>query len=151
MVSTRALALALASICLAPPVLSEAQGVADVMGGIRDGGGWVEIPIEGGEGALSTMTMPSAGLRLAGCMTVWPGHSGEFEIRAHERILDHVLEFTAEPGVGVPFSHTFGMRAQIDFDFRWSEPRDTTLLLWIGLEFGERTTEQSCEPKYAGS
>jgi len=143
--------LVVAAIWLALPLASHAQGVADAMAGIRNGGGWVEVPIEAGEGTMSTMTMPSMGMQLAGCMTVWSGHSGEFEIRAHEQVLDHVLEFTAEPGVGVPFSHTFRMRAQIDFNFQWSEPRDTTLLLWIGVDLSGGGGEEACEPQYAGS
>lgn len=142
--------LLLAAIWLALPLAAEAQAMADAMAGIRNGGGWVEIPIEAGEGTMSTMALPTLGMRLAGCMTVWPGHSGDFEIRAHERILDHVLEFTGKPGVGVPFAHTFGMRAQIDFDFHWSEPRDTTLLLWIGVDLSGGDGEEACEPKYAG-
>jgi hypothetical protein len=146
---TRSLMIAATWLALLP-LASEAQGAADAMAGIRNGGGWVEIALEDGQGSMSTLTMPSLGMNLSGCMTVWPGHSGEFEVRAHERILDQVLEFTAEPGVGVPFSHTFGMRAQIDFDFHWSEPRDTTLMLWIGVDLGAGGSDESCEPKYEG-
>ena len=67
----------------------------------------------------------------------------------HETVTDSVLVITAEPGEGVPFSHTFGLRAQVDFDVRWSEPRDTTLLLWVGLAVG-RTIEEACQPVFGG-
>lgn len=141
---TAALALAGAS---AAPV--EAQEAADVLTGLRSGGGWVAVPIEGGVGSASTATLPALGMTLIGCANVWEGHTGEFEIQAHETVMDTTLVFNAQPGVGIPFSHTFGMQAQIDVSFRWSEPRDTTLLMWVGLAVG-RSQEEACQPVYGG-
>lgn len=126
----------------------DAQATADVLAGIRNGGGWASIPITRGRGSVRTATMPAMGMTVAGCMTVWGGHSGDFEIRAHDNVSDSTLVVTAHPGVGVPFSHTFGMQAQVDFDVRWTEPRDTTLLLWVGLAIG-RTRQEACQPVYA--
>lgn len=142
----RSLSVLLTAVSLSLPTTVGAQSVTDLMAGIRDGGGWASIPIERGRGRISTMTFPTAGLTLAGCVTVWSGHSGEWEIRARDRVLDEDLTISARPGVGIPFSHTFGMQAQIDFDFRWSEPRDTTLLLWIGLGLGGDESEEACGP-----
>lgn len=136
--------------CLATTVRAEGQVVSEVMSGIQNGGGWVEVPIQNGLGSMSTMTLPTIGLTLAGCITVWPGHSGSWVLGAHDRVSDATLELTAEPGVGELFSHTFGLQAQIDFDFRWSEARDTTLLMWVGLNRGGEGEDQSCEPRYAG-
>ena len=143
----------IASLCVAAPAAllgaQDTADVADVMEGLRNGGGWVSIPIQGGVGSARTPMLPSVGITLVGCVNVWEGHSGQWEMRAHDTVTDSVLVITAEPGVGVPFSHTFGLRAQVDFDVRWSEPRDTTLLLWIGLTIG-RTIEEACRPVFGG-
>ena len=122
----------------------QAQGMSEMMGSIRQGGGWVNVPIVAGEGSFRTPTLPSIGMHLAGCVYVWPGHSGEFEIEARENVVGETLTMEAEPGVGVLFAHTFGMRAQVDFD--WSEPRDTTLYLWVGVDLEGEGAESVCEP-----
>lgn len=129
------------------PTSSSAQGIAGVMSAIQDGGGWVGIPIERGEGSFSTVRLPTARLALRGCVNVWYGHSGSWTIEAHERVAGESLTIAVEPGVAVPFSHDFGMQAQIDFAFRWSEPRDTTLLLWVGVDAdGEGGKPPVCQP-----
>ena len=134
---------------VSPLSVAAQEGPTDILEGLRNGGGWVEVPIEGGVGSISTMTMPTIGMTLAGCLNVWSGHSGEFEITARDNVTDSVLTATARPGVGVPFSHTFGMQAQVDFDLRWSEPRDTTLIMWVGIAIG-RTAEEACTPVFGG-
>jgi hypothetical protein len=141
------LAFALALVITAPALSAQESG--DMLAGLRNGGGWVSIPIVGGQGSMSTAQLPTMGMTLAGCMTVWPGHSGDFEILARETMVDTTLVVHARPGVGVPFRHTFGVKAQLDFSFRWSEARDTTLMLWLGLAVG-RTQHEACEPVYAG-
>ena len=130
------------------PAAGKAQTVSEVMAGLRNGGGWVAIPIAAGEGTIRSMTIPTGGLNLSGCINVWPGHSGEWQIRAHDRVGDKTTELNATPGVGVPFSHGFGLTAQVDFDFHWSEARDTTLMMWVGLGIGGESSEEPCEPKY---
>jgi hypothetical protein len=132
---------------LALPVRGEAQGVGSVMSGMRNGGGWLTIPIVAGKGSFSTTRLPTAGLTLKGCVNVWPGHSGTWDIDARENVTQGHLHVSATPGIGQRFSHEFGMQAQIDFDFRWSEPRDTTLMLWVGVDMGSDTID-ACEPKY---
>jgi hypothetical protein len=147
--SMRKIVLLLASL-LTLPASASAQdfGALDILSGIRSGGGWVRIPIEGGEGTFSTVTVPTAALSLAGCVNVWYGHSGSWEIEARESVLGSVLRISAEPGIGVPFEHDFGMQAQVDIDFRWSVPRDTTLMLWVGLDLAGEGGEQACDPDY---
>lgn len=135
-------------LLIVPAALS-AQQPGEVLAGLRNGGGWVTVPIRAGVGSVSTATMPTVGMTIAGCINVWGGHSGEWEIRARDVVTDSTLVVRAVPGVGVPFSHTFGMKAQVDFAFRWSEPRDTTLMMWIGVAAG-RTTEEACQPVYGG-
>jgi hypothetical protein len=154
--SRRTLRTALLALPLlaAVPVSGAAQtngsgaGVGQILMGMRNGGGWVGIPIEDGKGTFSTVTLPTAAMSVAGCVNVWWGHSGTFEIQAHERVLGSNLRIEAEPGIGVPFEHDFGMTAQVDFEFTWSEPRDTTLMLWVGLDPTLDSPEQACEPEH---
>lgn len=122
------------------------QALDALMTSIRNGGGWVSVPIEGGRASVSTTTLPTLGMTLSGCVRVWDGQSGSWEIRAHDTIGDGRLEVRSEPGRGVPFSYTFGVRSQFDFEIVWSEPRDTTLFLWVGLDGGE-TDQDACTPR----
>lgn len=138
--------LTLALLLLALPASARAQPLDNVMTAIRNGGGWVSIPIVQGVGTTSTVTLPTMGFTLTGCVRVWDGHSGRWEIRAHETVADTTLVARSEPGQGVPFSHTFGLRSQIDVDIRWSEPRDTTLFLWVGLK-AQDDERDACVPK----
>lgn len=135
-------------LLLIGPAPAHGQGVADLLSSVRGGGGWVNIPIEKGRGNFNSARLPVAALSLVGCVNVWHGHSGTWQIEARERVLGSVLRMTAEPGVGVPFEHDFGMQAQLDVDFRWSEPRDTTLILWVGLDLARNGTTDPCEPRY---
>lgn len=143
---TRLSTFVLTAIVLATPCRAEAQGIREIMSGMRDGGGWVGIPIVKGHGSFSTVTLPTAAMSLSGCVNVWYGHSGTFSIDAHERVLGSNLHIDAEPGVGVPFSHDFGMTAKLDFDFMWSEPRDTTLMIWVGIDGMGEGQQDSCTP-----
>ena len=141
-----ALLVGFAAFALAPDRV-QAQAVSTILSGIREGGGWVGIPIEGGEGSYSTVRLPSARMTLDGCVHVWYGHSGQWTIEARDVLTDSTLVLRAEPGIAVPFSHTFGMQTKLDFDFRWSEPRDTTLMLWIGVDMdGEGGDPPVCNP-----
>ncbi len=132
------------------PAVLEGQDVTEMMGSIRRGGGWVNVPIVAGQGSFRTPTLPSIGMSIQGCLNVWPGHSGAWEIEARENVVGHTVSMSAEPGIGVPFAHTFGMRAQVDFDFKWSEPRDTTLYLWVGVDMKGAGAESVCEPPLEG-
>jgi hypothetical protein len=124
-----------------------AQGVQEMLAGIRNGGGWVSVPIVGGTGTASTVTLPTMGLNLTGCVNVWGGHTGEWKIRAQDTIGEESLLLTSVPGQGVKFAHEFGLRSQLEFEFQWSEPRDTTLYLWVGLEREEDGPDEACTPK----
>ncbi len=143
----RDLFILLTAILLIAPDSTEAQGLTDVTTSIRDGGGWVAMAIEGGEGSYSSVRLPTLNLKLNGCVTVWDKLSGSWEIEATETVTGTKLLLSAEPGVGVPFSHQFGVQAQVDVSFRWSEPGDTTLLLWVGLTFDADGVDEVCEPR----
>lgn len=138
--------LFLVLLTTALPRTARAQPLDDAMAAIRNGGGWVSVPIVGGRGAARTLPLPTMGITLTGCVRVWDGHSGSWEIRARETVADTTLVVRSAPGEGVPFSHTFGLRSQIDVDVEWSEPRDTTLFLWVGLK-GQDDERDACVPK----
>ena len=132
------------------PAPGSAQSITEFIAGLREGGGWIQIPIENRHGTFSTFTLPTAAMSVSGCVNVWYVHSGTWEIEARESVLGSVLRIEAEPGRGVPFEHDFGMTAQVDFDFRWSEPRDTTLFLWVGLDRTGAGAESVCDPPVGG-
>lgn len=139
--------LCLSLLTALAPAGAQGQSLDAVMAAIRNGGGWVAVPIEAGVGKASTLAIPTMGLTLTGCVRVWDGHSGHWEIRARETIAEQSLSMRSVPGQGVPFQHTFGLRSQIEVDFRWSEARDTTLFLWVGVK-GQNDTRDACVPKY---
>lgn len=149
--SFAAVATALALLAVTAPRAS-AQTFADLVATLRAGGGWVSIPIEDGEGQLVTRAVPTGGMTLAGCVQVWSGHSGRWELDATDLRAERTLEMRARAGQSVPFSHKTGPMAQLDLKVRWSEPRDTTLMVWVGLEgMGSREPERdACEPVYGG-
>lgn len=130
----------------AHPDALHAQALDGVLTAIRNGGGWVSVDIKGGRGSTTTLPLPTMGMALNGCVRVYDGNSGRWRITAHETIADATLEVNAVPGQGVPFSHQFGLRSQIDVEFVWSEPRDTTLFLWVGLGDAESDPDV-CIPK----
>ena len=143
-----AILLALVALALAAaPATARAQTVQEVLQTIRNGGGWVTVPIQGGHGTASTVLLPTMGMTLTGCVNVWEGHSGEWLIRAHDTIAEDSLALNSRPGRGVRFAHEFGIRSKLEFDFEWSESRDTTLYLWVGLDRADDGPEEACTPK----
>lgn len=136
--------LLVATACAFPRPAS-AQSFSELLNVIRRGGGWVAVPVESGRGTLQSASVPTGGLRLEGCARVWSGHSGSWRIRAEDVVSDEVLEATLVPGETVTFDHESSSRARVRLDVTWSEPRDTTFLLWVGL--GARSPERDpCTP-----
>ena len=107
------------------------------------------IPVEDGRGSLQTSVLPTVGMRIAGCVQVWTGNSGTWEIRARDTQGDGMIELIGEGGDSQRFEYTTGLTAQLDVDVQWSEPRDTTLLVWVGLEGAARRGSAACEPRYS--
>lgn len=138
----------LMALAMGPLLPGAVQAQGDLLQSIRQGGGWVEIPISGGSGKLQTEAVPTLGLTITGCMTVWPGHSGVWSLEARDRVNGGRLDVTASPGEGVPFSYRTGLRSLLDVQVQWSEARDTTLILWVGLEGTTRTPRDACAPVY---
>lgn len=142
-------AIALAVLALLLPTTAHAQSPVQLLRSIAQGGGWIRIDVEEGVGTIQTDTVPTLGLKVEGCLTVWPGHSGAFTVAARDPLNDQSLDATARPGEGVPFSYQAGPRSALDVKVEWTEPRDTTLLVWVGVK--TRNPERdACEPRYSG-
>lgn len=139
-------ALSLATL-LALPAPAAAQGPMELLRTIRQGGGWISLPVTEGVIDVATDTVPTLGIALEGCVTVWPGHSGTWTLEADDPLNDQRLEAVARPGEGVPFSYRTGPRSVLDVRVRWSEPRDTVLHLWVGVEV-PAIDRDACEPRY---
>ena len=120
-------------LLVSAPLPARAQSLLDLLRSIRQGGGWVSIPIEAGRGSWSSEVIPTMELTLAGCMQVYAGHSGRWDIVARDSLGHGRMEADVIGGERVPFRYETGQRAQLTLEARWSEPRDTTLLLWVGL------------------
>ena len=131
----------------AAPAAARGQSILDLLQSIRDGGGWVYIDVEGGRGTWVSSALPTMELTLTGCMQVYAGHSGRWDIRARDALGDGTLEANVAGGERVPFRYRTGRRAQLAVDARWSEARDTTLVVWVGLET-PGSQRDVCEPIY---
>lgn len=131
------------------PSSIEGQSVGPLLEAIRQGGSWVNIPIEDGRGSVETGQVPTFGLELAGCARVWSGHSGTWTVEAVDLVADRTMTAVLDPDEAVRFRHRSGSRARLTVDVRWSEPRDTTLFLWVGLGGEDRRTGDACEPPAA--
>jgi len=129
------------------PRPANGQSIVELLQSVRQGGGWVRIPVEGGKGTLLTSAVPTLGLTLVGCMQVYPGHSGRWDITARDPYGDGLLEANVPGGEPVTFRYQTGQRAQLSVEVRWSEPGDTTLLIWVGLETPGQDRD-SCAPVY---
>ena len=141
------LVVSLAAIIVMATGSAKAQSLTDITSSIRGGGGWVAIAIENGEGSYSSVRLPTLNLKLNGCVTVWDKLSGTWEIEATETVTNTRLLLSADPGIGVPFSHQFGIQGQVDVSIRWSEPSNTILLLWVGLTMEADNVSKACEPQ----
>jgi len=80
-------------------------------------------------------------------MQVWGGHSGSWDIRAQDVMGPGKFDVSILPGEPTPFAYQAGPQSRLQVDVRWSEPRDTTLLLWVGLET-PMLHRNPCEPVY---
>ena len=143
----RPLSLAVALLALLVPAPAGSQTLLDLLGSIRQGGGWIDVPIQAGKGSLLTPVIPTGGLDVNGCFRVWGGHSGRWDLDVRDTQGEARLQRSALPDQPVPFRHATGPLAQLNLQVRWSEPRDTTLMLWVGLRT-PNLTRDPCEPIY---
>jgi hypothetical protein len=141
------LSVAVALLALLVPAQARSQTLLDLLASIRQGGGWIDVPVQGGKGSLLTPVIPTGGLDVNGCFRVWGGHSGLWDFDVRDTQGDARLQRSALPDQAVPFRHATGPLAQLNVQVRWSEPRDTTLLLWVGLRT-PNLTRDPCQPIY---
>jgi hypothetical protein len=144
-----AFAFLLVPLLLFVPAAARGQSLLDLLAGIRQGGGWLDIAIERGRGSLVSATLPTAGLDVSGCLRVWGGHSGTWDIRVRDLQGTGRLETVALPDQPVRFAYATGALAQLDLKVQWSEPRDTTLVVWVGVgRGGGAGARDPCQPVY---
>ena len=111
-----------------------AQGqIANLFRVVGDGGSWIKLEVEKGRMTRKTSVLPLAGMKVNGCFRIWDRHSGAWTVRAEDALGDAKLDVTAKPGEPVRFEYQAGLTARFDFEIEWSEPRDTTLFIWVGL------------------
>lgn len=124
---------ALVAVALAASALPAHGQILELMRIVSEGGSWLGLPVTEGRASLEGPVVPVAGLALNGCLQVWDGHSGEWTIRAKDRLGGGGIDVTASPGQPVRFEFRGGLQAQLDVAVEWSEPRDTTLHVWVGV------------------
>ncbi len=135
----------------AAPESAAGQSAADLIQALQAGGRWVDIPIRNGRGTLESDRVVTMGMGVRGCVRIWEGHSGTFDVRARETLGGETMTATVEPGESVPFSYRTGPRAQLSVEVEWSEPRDTTLHVWVGLERPADASGETCRPAERGA
>ena len=146
---TLSLAAFLAAASLFPAAPAEGQFM-QLLKAIGDGGSWISLPVEKGRASLSSPVVPLAGMSIDGCLHVWTGHSGKWTVRAKDTLGDETLDVVAEPGKPVRFDYKAGLQAQLELEVEWSEPRDTTLIMWVGVERAKKKKKEDardiCQP-----
>ena len=144
-----ALALSVATLtgALALPAPAEGQ-IAQILQAVNSGGSWIQLPVEGGRASYRSPAFPLAGMAFDGCVKIWERHSGSWTITARDAMGDARLDVTTAPGEPVRFDYKAGFQAQLEVDIEWSEPRDTTLLVWVGVSASmtQDTGRDLCQP-----
>lgn len=139
---------ALIAVALAVSAFPAQGQIFELMRIVGEGGSWLALPVTAGRASLQGPAVPVAGLALDGCLRVWDGHSGEWTIRAEDRLGGSRLDVTATPGQPVRFEFRGGVQAQLDVQVEWSEARDTTLHVWVGVAppSGRDGERDICQP-----
>lgn len=132
---------------LASALPAQAQ-ILELMRIVGEGGTWLGLPVTAGRASFVGPAVPVAGLSLDGCLRVWDGHSGEWTVRAEDKLGGSRLDVTAMPGQPVRFEFRGGLQAQLDVQVEWSEARDTTLHVWVGVAppSGRDDGRDICQP-----
>lgn len=139
--------LAVLASCLLAVAPESAEGqLARLLQAIKDGGGWARFSVENGRGGYRSAVVPVAGLSLEGCFQVVQPTTGTWTLTARDMLGDGRIEATVGAGESVRFSYEAGFRTRLDVVVEWSEPRDTTLVVWIGLDTLAGDERDACEP-----
>ena len=134
-----------AVLCLPAP--AEGQ-IAQLLQAVGNGGSWIRLEVEEGHASYRSPVFPLAGMSITGCLQVWNRQTGSWTVHAKDTMGDDELDITAVPGAPVKFDYKAGFQAQLDVNIEWSEPRDTTLFMWVGLAVqGNQDSDRDiCEP-----
>lgn len=138
--------LILATVALWGGATSAQGQIAEFLQAVNQGGGWISLDVVDGQGRYESGILPVGGLRVDGCFQVWKGHSGTWSVRAEDRLGDGELDVRARPGQPVEFAYKAGLQAQLDVSVEWSEPRDTTLFMWVGISALAGGDRDVCQP-----
>lgn len=130
---------------LAAPTAANAQ-IVELLQAVDRGGGWITLDVVDGRGRYESGVLPVGGLRLQGCFQVWRGHTGTWRVQAEDRLGDGELDVRTRPGQPVEFDYKAGTRARLDVSVEWSEPRDTTLYMWVGIAGLSGRERDVCQP-----
>lgn len=134
--------VALAVCC--SPVPAEGQ-ILQLLKAVGNGGSWINLPVKKGRASLRSPVLPLAGLSINGCLHVWRRHSGSWTIRATDSVGGQELEAELEPGTPSKFDYKAGFQAKLEVEVEWSEPRDTTLFMWVGVERARKKRKKDDE------
>lgn len=141
------LRVAAVASCASAAVPASAEGqLGRLLQAIKEGGGWARFSVEDGRGGYRSAAVPVAGLSLDGCFQVVQPATGTWTLTARDLLGDGRIEATVGAGEPVRFSYEAGFRTQLDVVVEWSEPRDTTLVVWIGLETLAQEGRDVCQP-----
>lgn len=141
------LRLATLASCVLAAVPTSAEGqLGRLLQAVKEGGGWARFSVEEGRGGYRSAAVPVAGLSLDGCFQVVQPATGTWTLTARDLLGDGRIEATVGAGEPVRFSYEAGFRTQLDVVVEWSEPRDTTLVVWIGLETLAQEGRDVCQP-----
>ena len=132
------MSLALACFALAVPATAAEAQLLEAMKALSEGGGWLSLPVRNGKAVLRGPRVPLAGLAINGCFVVSRRHSGEWTVHARDERSGQSIDTVAMPGAPVRFAYKAGFTARLSVDIEWSEPRDTTLWVWVGVSRARR-------------
>ena len=128
-----------------------AQGqIVQLLKAVGNGGSWINLPVKEGRASVRSPVLPLAGLSINGCLHVWRRHSGSWTIRAEDSVGGQELEAKLVPGTPLKFDYKAGFQAQLNLEVEWSELRDTTLFMWVGIERAKKRKKDDerdiCQP-----
>ena len=126
------MSLALTGFALTVPATAAEAQLVEAMKALSEGGSWLNLPVRNGKAALRGPLVPLAGLAVDGCLVVWRRHSGEWTIHAKDERSGQAIDTVVIPGTPVRFAYKAGGTARFSVEIEWSEPRDTTLFVWLG-------------------
>ena len=132
------LLLALTGFAITMPATAAEAQLLEAMKALSEGGRWLNLPVHDGKAEIRGPLVPLAGVAVDGCFVVWRHHSGEWTVHAKDERSGQAIDTVAIPGSPVRFAYKAGFTARFSVEVEWSEPRDTTLFVWVGVSRARR-------------